>query len=382
MFDERPALDAAFARTLGADARIYCEPTQFVARPQGLDGRCLRLAGGMLWFAAWRIRARSAGAADIAEATVAVEAMDAWTASLPEALAGQVRSQVAAAQRPRAPLTLGERTVRLDEPRVVGIINATPDSFATGAGTVDADALFNAGYAMASAGAAIIDVGGESTRPGAPLVWEGDEIARVQLVVERLARAGVAVSIDTRKAAVMEAAYAAGARMINDISALGYDERALSVAAATGAPVVLMHAPSQTSDPHAGGSYAHVLLDVYDWLRDRIAMAEAAGLSRDRIVIDPGIGFGKGVADNLTLTNGLALFQTLGCAVLYGASRKRFIGAIDGEADVNDRLGGSLALHLMAIERGAQLVRVHDVREMVQVVKTWRAMRDAALMER
>ncbi len=276
---------------------------------------------------------------------------------------------------------LGDRTIRFDEPRVMGVLNVTPDSFSDGGEFGEScKGAAETGVAMASAGAAIVDVGGESTRPGAKPVWEGDELARVVPVVERLAKSGVAVSIDTRKAGVMEAALAAGAGIVNDVSALLYDDRALGVVREAGCPVVLMHAPSQGSDPHRHDGYDDMLLDVYDWFAERIAAVVAAGIDATRIIVDPGIGFGKSVAENLAITNNLALFHTLGCPLLYGASRKRMIGAIDSEADVGDRLGGSIALHMRAVELGANIVRVHDVRETMQAIKLWRALRDAALV--
>ncbi len=236
------------------------------------------------------------------------------------------------------------------------------------------------GDPVASAGAALIDLGGESTKPGAATVWEGDEIARVVPVAERLAAAGVAVSVDTRKATVMEAALAVGAHIVNDVAALSYDRQALAVVAAAGCPVVLMHSPAPAQGPHGGNGYADPLLDVFDWLEARIEAVAAGGVDRAKIVVDPGIGFGKALADNLALVNGLALFHGLGCPVLLGASRKRIIGALSNEAPADQRLGGSVALALAGVERGAQLVRVHDVVETVQAIRVWRGLRDAALV--
>lgn len=283
----------------------------------------------------------------------------------------------------RAALQMGERTVRLDQPQVMGILNCTPDSFSDGGKHgADVEAIAAAGVAMAGAGAAIIDVGGESTRPGAPLVWEGDEIKRIEPVIRQLAASGTAVSVDTRKAAVMQSALTAGAAMINDISALLYDDQAVEVAKATGVPVVLMHAPSQSSDPHKGGEYGDVLTEVYDWLEARVDAVEAAGIARDKIVIDPGIGFGKSLGDNLTLINNLALFHGIGCPILFGASRKRLVGALSNEASVEERLGGSLFLAMKAVEQAAHIVRVHDVPETVQAIRVWRGLRDAALTAR
>ncbi|MBA4748452.1 MAG: dihydropteroate synthase, partial [Sphingopyxis sp.] len=245
-----------------ATARIYCRPTCFVDRPHELDDACLRLADTMVWFAGWHVSL--VDGASVQSAVVTVPEMSGWIDAMPSALGDAARGQIAAVQRPRGSLKLGERIVRLNEPQLMGILNVTPDSFSDGGKHVDAGAAIDAGFAMAAAGAAIVDVGGESTRPGAPLIWEGDEIKRVEGVVTALAKGGVAVSIDTRKAAVMEAALAAGAAIVNDISALRFDERAMEVVAKAACPVVLMHAPGATSDPHEGGDYTHPLFDVYD----------------------------------------------------------------------------------------------------------------------
>jgi dihydropteroate synthase len=198
----------------------------------------------------------------------------------------------------------------------------------------------------------------------------------VRPVIERLAAAGAAVSIDTRKAAVMEAALDAGASLVNDVSALTWDDRAAEMLAARDCPIVLMH-----HRPKPEGS-SDVLIEVYDWLEARIAWAEARGIARSRIIVDPGLGagsFGKSVRDNLALINGLALLHGLGCPILLGASRKTFIGAIGGEAPVEHRLGGSIATALAGVAQGAQLLRVHDAFETVQAIRVWRALRDEAL---
>lgn len=374
MFAPLTKLDLGAA---SSDARVYLRPTCFVDRPHELDDDCLRIADTMVWFAAWHVSLRDDGA--VKSAVVPVPALNDWIAAMPTALADVASAQQAAVARPRGNLQLGERVVRLQEPQIMGIVNATPDSFSDGGKHVDTAAAADAGFAMASSGAAIIDVGGESTRPGAPLIWEVDEIKRVEGVVAALARSGVAVSIDTRKAAVMEAALAAGATIINDISALRYDDRAMDVVAKAGCYVVLMHAPSAKSDPHEGGAYDHALFDVYDMLVERVAACKAAGIDPAKIIVDPGIGFGKGVSDNLALVNGLALFHTLGCPLLFAASRKRMIGALDNEAPAEQRLGGTVALHYQAVSHGAQLIRVHDVVENRQALRVWRGLRDAAL---
>jgi dihydropteroate synthase len=233
---------------------------------------------------------------------------------------------------------------------------------------------------MAAAGAAIVDVGGESTRPGAPAVWEGDEVTRVLDPVARLAASGTAVSIDTRKATVMEAALGAGATMVNDVSALTFDDRAAEVVARAGCPIVLMHHQGSPETMQLAPQYEKpVLFAVYDWLEERIAAAVAAGVERSNIILDPGIGFGKTVQHNLQLMNGLALLHGLGCPLMLGASRKRTIGALSNEAPADQRLPGSLALALKGVEQGAQLLRVHDVPETLQALRIWRGLRDAAL---
>ncbi len=352
----------------------YLRPTAFIDSPVGFDGQFMRLAGGMSFFSAFEVIAVEHGArvskrlVPVGEVETVIAGDEAATTTLERLTSA------------RAPLALGERTIRLDQPQVMGILNMTPDSFSDGGKHVgDAEAAAASGVAMAAAGAAMIDVGGESTRPGAPVVWEGDEIARTQPVIERLARAGIAVSIDTRKAAVMTAALGAGATVVNDVSALCHDTQAMALMAANSCPIVIMHSPDAAKTLHEGGAYRDPLIETYSWLEARIIALEAAGIARSRLIVDPGIGFGKGVAENLSLLNGLALFHGLGCPVLLGASRKRFIGALSGEAPVEQRLGGSIAVALKAAEQGAQIVRVHDVPETVQALKVWRGWRDQGL---
>jgi dihydropteroate synthase len=355
--------------------QIYLRPTAFVDAPFGLDGKVARLAGTMSWFYAVEVVRADEGKSVSAE-LVPVERIEDRLAGLGSGAERAWRHLTGA----RPPLQLGGRIVRLDQPQVVGILNVTPDSFSDAGRFADPEAAIAGGFAMAEAGAAIVDVGGESTRPGAKPVWEGDETERVEPVVRRLAAGGTAVSIDTRKAGVMEAALAAGAAMINDVSALTHDDRSASVVAGAGCPIVLMHHLGSPETMQDSPRYDRpVLHAVYDWLEERIEAAEAAGIARERIVVDPGIGFGKTVQHNLDLLNGLALLHGLGCAIMLGASRKRTIGALAGEAPPDRRLAGSIALALKGIEQGAQLLRVHDVPETMQAVKVWRGLRDAAL---
>ncbi len=350
---------------------LYLRPTAFVDSPIGFDGQFMRLAGGLSFFSAFEVIEHD-GAKRTGKRLVPVAEID-------SVVAGDASAEAVLARltTPRPPLQLGERTIRLDQPQVMAIVNVTPDSFSDGGRNADPDAAVSAGVAMAAEGAAIVDVGGESTRPGAQPVWEQDEIARVRPVVERLTRGGHAVSLDTRKAAVMRAGLDAGVGMINDVSALLHDPQSVALLARETCPVVIMHWPDDKAHDSAG--YGDVLIEVYEWLAARIGALEAVGIARSRLIVDPGIGFGKGVADNLTLLNGLAIFHGLGCPLLVGASRKRFIGALAGEVSAEQRLAGSVTVALKAAEQGAQLLRVHDVPETVQALKIWRGLRDQGL---
>jgi dihydropteroate synthase len=354
--------------------RTLLRPTGFVDSPFGHDGKVARLAGGLNWFSGVDLL-HVEGSKRVSGELVPVVGIE---ERFDDDMAAQWQALIAA----RPPLQLGERTIRLDQPQVMGIVNATPDSFSDGGQFADAAAAASAGADMAGEGAAIIDVGGESTRPGAKPVWEGDEIERIVPIIGQLTAGGAAVSADTRKADVMTAALEAGARMINDVSALTYDDRSAGVIAASGVPVILMHHHGVPETMQDDPRYDDVLIEVYAWLQERISAAEAAGIARDRILIDPGFGFGKNVAHNLELMNGLALFHSLGCPLVVGASRKRTIGALSGEAPADKRLAGSIAFALKAAEQGAQLLRVHDVFDTVQALKIWRGLRDQALTPR
>lgn len=356
---------------------FYLRPIALADSPQSEEGGAVRLAGGLVYASRFAVIERQSGKITSRQRYSVAELQTALP-SCPE----EVREQWADLQRSHAPLQCGSRTIRLDQPQVAGILNVTPDSMSDGGQFMDDPELANAhAAAMAEGGAALIDVGGESTRPGAAAVWEGDELKRVIPAVERLAAMGIAISIDTRRPAVMEAALAAGAHIINDVSGLRHDPRSLEFAARAGVPVVLMHAPGEGEDLHGGAAYGDVVLDVFDWLQGRRDAAIGAGIARDRIVLDPGIGFGKSLADNLALINALPMFHALGQPLMLGASRKRMIGALDNEAGAHQRLGGSIALAMKGMEAGVQLLRVHDVRETIQSIRVWRGLRDAALTD-
>ncbi|TDH57845.1 dihydropteroate synthase [Dankookia rubra] len=258
-------------------------------------------------------------------------------------------------------------------PLVMGIVNLTPDSFSgDGLGT-DAAAAVARGHAMLEAGADILDIGGESTRPGAAPVSPGEEIRRILPVVRDLARAAP-VSVDTRHAATMAAALEAGAEIVNDVTALRHDGAAPQVVAAAAAPVVLMHMPgTEPRTMQAKARYADVVLEVARFLRDRVEALERLGIPRGRIAIDPGIGFGKTMEHNLALLERLPILAGLGCHLLVGLSRKRFLGRIAGLPEAAARMVPSVAGAVFAASRGAAILRVHDVAETVQALATWRA---------
>ena len=250
----------------------------------------------------------------------------------------------------------------MDHPRVMGIVNVTPDSFSDGGAYAEVDGYVKAARDMAAHGADILDIGGESTRPGAQEVAIEEEIIRVQPVIFGTYEVAP-ISIDTRKSEVAEAALAAGATLINDVSALTFDPKLASVVATAGVPVCLMHAQGAPENMQDNPQYEDVLLDVYDGLENAIQRAQDAGIKKRNIVIDPGIGFGKSLDHNLQLIRRISIFHSLGVPVLLGASRKRFIGTITGESDAKQRLAGSLSVALYGLSQGIQITRVHDSKE-------------------
>jgi dihydropteroate synthase len=273
-------------------------------------------------------------------------------------------------QRPRPPIA----GLAMDRPRLMGIVNVTPDSFSDGGRWLDPGAAVAHGLQLEAMGADILDIGGESTRPGAEPVVAEEELRRVMPVVAALARqVRVPISIDTRNAEVMRRAADAGARIINDVAALGHDPCALRVAAESGLPVVLMHAQGDPRTMQIDPRYDDVVLDVYDWLEARIAACEAAGIARDRIAVDPGIGFGKTRDHNLALIGSLGIFHGLGCPILLGASRKSFVGRLSGGAPAAGRMPGSVAAALLGAAQGVQVLRVHDVAATRQALAVWEA---------
>jgi dihydropteroate synthase len=270
--------------------------------------------------------------------------------------------------------------VSLQRCRIMGIVNVTPDSFSDGGRLKDARAAIAHGKRLAEEGADILDVGGESTRPGSDAVPEAEELGRVIPVIEGLAPHHL-VSVDSRKSGVMQQALTAGARIVNDVSALGHDPQSAAVVAAANVPVVLMHALGEPKTMQLNPRYEDVVLDVYDGLEEQIAHAERAGIRKSNICIDPGIGFGKTFRHNLELLAGMTTFHGLGVAMLVGLSRKGFVGAVTGEKLAARRGAGSVGGALHAALMGAHIVRVHDVVETRQAMQLFTACSDPVSVE-
>jgi dihydropteroate synthase len=297
-----------------------------------------------------------------------------WTSSKRPAICGafffrgDIMDYVLSPFTPNMMLQCAGKGLDLHQPRVMGILNVTPDSFSDGGSFFDQGQALEHALQMVEEGAAIIDIGGESTRPGSAEVSIADEIARVVPIIEHLApRIPVPISIDTSKPEVMQAAVAAGAGMINDVYALRR-EGALAMAATLRVPVCLMHMQGEPRTMQQQPLYHDVVAEVHDFLVERISECESAGIAREQIVIDPGFGFGKSLAHNLSLLKHLALFTSLGVPLLAGMSRKSMIGAVL-ERPVAERLYGSIAVAVMAAQQGASIIRVHDVRPTVEALR-------------
>jgi dihydropteroate synthase len=341
---------------------IYLEPVGLLYGTAALEAVTARialpLAGGPIAFAAVRLWEGEPGSAKHSSVQ----------ASAAEAIAEpRVKELLERITSPRPPFA----GLSLNTPRLMGVVNVTPDSFSDGGDYFEVGAAVAHAEKLAAEGAEILDIGGESTRPGANTISNEEELRRVLPVIAGAAKLGVPLSIDTRKPEVMRQAAKAGASLINDVSGLSFASDSISTAAALRLPVIIMHAQGSPDTMQENPSYNDVVLEVYDFLEQRIESVMAAGLPRTLIAADPGIGFGKNFAHNLSLFESLSFFHGLGVPLVLGASRKGFIRRIAGEALPKDRVAGSLAATLAAVSQGVQIHRVHDVGATRQALSVW-----------
>ncbi len=350
-----------YLRPLGA----FQAPPDVAGREDEMRWRGLPLAGGPLSFAAVEVARRENGRVtrvaqalgDFFERDIDRDALP--TADLIENITG-----------PRARLA----GLDLKRPRIMGIVNVTPDSFSDGGDLASARAAIDHGLKLVEEGADILDIGGESTRPGSDMVPVEEELRRVMPVLEGLrAKTEARISVDTRKSRVMREAAKAGADILNDVSALSFDPAALDTAAETGLPVMLMHALADPKTMNDNPVYTDVVLDVFDYLEKRIDACVAAGIPKAKIVVDPGIGFGKHLKHNVAVLCAMSIYHGLGVPVLLGASRKKLIGQLCNVEVPKERVPGSIAAALSGIAQGVQIVRVHDVAATRQALMVWQA---------
>lgn len=341
-------------------------PLGFVYGPAASNaieaGKALALGSGSLGFTAAEVRKRES---DLTADRAYLSAED-----LVRSDDAKIKDALARITEPRASFA----DLPMDRPTIMGIVNVTPDSFSDGGQFSGPKDAIDHALKLADEGADVLDIGGESTRPGADFIEIEEELSRVLPVIEGLKnKTSAKISIDTRKAAVMRRAADAGADILNDVSALSFDPESLSTAAETGLPVILMHAQGTPQTMQDNPTYDDALMDVFDYLAGRIEAAEAAGIPKAKIMTDPGIGFGKNLDHNLELLAGMSIFHGLGAPVLLGVSRKRVLGQLADNPDPDARLPGSLAAALTSIAQGVQMVRVHDVAETYQAVNAWNA---------
>ncbi|MDQ2102503.1 dihydropteroate synthase [Azospirillum isscasi] len=350
--------------------RVYLRPVGLLPIAAWSAGAAVPLAGGRFAFATAELIVRQG--ARIERAFAPLTEILAWGWERGTAVAQSLDRRLGALTRGRAPFG----GLDLGRPRIMAIVNVTPDSFSDGGDFFDAGTAIAHGEAMLEAGADLLDIGGESTRPGSAAVSPEEEEARVLPVVRHFAAKGAVVSVDTRHARVMRAALDAGAALINDVAGLR-DPGALPLVAEKAAPVVVMHMQGEPGTMQRNPAYEDAALDVFDWLEERVGACLAAGVPLDRIAVDPGIGFGKTVEHNLDILRHTALYHGLGCALLIGLSRKTLIGKLSRNEPPKERLAGSLAGGLETLNQGAHILRVHDVPQTVQACAVWEGLHPA-----
>lgn len=348
--------------------KLYLEPRGIETAGRAVPQASLTLLGGLLSVSGFEAILRQ-GPQVISRDFVAADSLQAWLEAQEHQISAQGNAILKRLQSARMPVA----GLDLSTCRLMGVVNVTPDSFSDGGDRLDPGAAIADALEMAEAGVDIIDIGGESTRPGSDPVTEDEELARVLPVIRGLAGRGIRLSIDSRHGRVMREALAAGAQILNDVSALTGDTASLEVAAQSSAPLVLMHMRGEPKTMQQEPRYDDVALDVYDYLETRLEACKRAGIDASRIVLDPGIGFGKNLQHNLEILDRLALFHGLGCPLLLGTSRKSFIGRLSDAESPKDRLPGSLASGLAGVTRGVQILRVHDAAESRQALTVWQA---------
>ncbi len=347
--------------------KFYLQPQGFLRGCTDSDVETLPFAGTDRAFSALKVITRSND--NVTSKIVTIEALSKYLKTLSPELRQEINKLVENITRPRPFIRL-QNGMLLDwsKPLIQGVLNTTPDSFSDGGSFANfSDAVAHADQ-MINFGVDIIDVGGESTKPGAVPVSIDQEMGRVIPVIEQLSKKDIPISIDSRNSDVMLAAFNAGAHIINDVSALTYDPVAMKAVKETKMPVILMHAQGTPQTMQHNPSYENVVLDIYEFLENRINACVHAGISRQMIMIDPGIGFGKTLDHNLEILSNLSIFHALGVPIVIGVSRKRFIGELSGEDTPRKRFPGSIAAALCAIEQGVQIIRVHDVVETRQAI--------------
>jgi len=378
---ESPGATEELPAAVAATAQVYLSPCALgpltALAPMIATGMALPLAGSPLAFAACEIAVRES--TRVTRTTASLAETRRWATDQGPPVGARIAGLLDTLSRPR----LGPRGEPLSKPLLMGIVNATPDSFSDGGEHFDPAAAIAHGQRLAHAGADILDIGGESTRPGAAPVAPHDEAARVLPVLQGLSQLRASfpqllLSIDTRHAAVMQAALAHGIDIINDVTALTGDPESLAIATRSNAAVVLMHMQGEPRTMNLAPRYGDVALDVFDYLEARIAACTAAGIAPERLILDPGIGFGKRGAQNLAILRSLALFHGLGCPLLLGTSRKALGSEAESRLPPKERLPISLAAAMHALNLGVQLLRVHDVAETRRVVELWQRLNSAS----
>ena len=352
--------------------KIYVQPLGLVRGPIHCDRVFKNLTGGDIYFAAVRIISRTKQGLE--EEIVSIVDLDNFLKEKSTTVAEKIKTILNNIESPRGALMLNNGSViGWKKPVIQGVLNVTPDSFSDGGQYSDIELARPHAHEMISAGADIIDIGGETTKPGAQSVSIKSEKDRVLPVIKNLATLNFPLSIDSRNAEVMNDAIQNGAHIINDVSALGHDLKSIGVVKKEDVPIILMHAQGPPEIMQNNPQYSHILLDIYDYLESRIKMCIDAGIDKNKIIADPGVGFGKTVDHNLEILNGLSIFHGLGVPLLVGTSRKSFIGKITGEKVAENRVSGSIAAMLLSLEQGVQIVRVHDVEQATQAISVWNA---------